>query len=182
VASYGGLNAAGLAMGHAVVPLDEALEDSGLPVAFLRRLALQHCADTSEAVAFLSQCDVWRVGDNLVFLDKSGQAAVVELRPGAQRVRRPVEGAIWCTNCFVHPDLATGKEEARQRYHHVERMLRAERPALTRVLLHRLLSSHDGQSPLCRDSTQLSFVAYPASGRLEVADGYPCQVGYAEVF
>ena len=28
----------------------------------------------------------------------------------------------------------------------------------------------------------VSFVAYPASGRLEVADGYPCQVGYAEVF
>ncbi len=48
------------------------------------------------------------------------------------------------------------------------------------ALLHRLLSSHDGEAPLCRDSTRLSFVAYPASGRLKVADGYPCQVDYAE--
>jgi isopenicillin-N N-acyltransferase-like protein len=181
VASYGGLNAAGLAMGHAVVPLDDAPEDDGLPVAFLRRLALEHCEDTSEAVVFLSQYDAWRTGDSLLFLDRSGEAAVVEMLPGAQRVRRPVKGAIWCTNCFVHPDLAAGKEEARQRYRYIEGSLRRERSDLTRGFLHRLLSSHDGQVPLCRDSTQLSFVAHPASGRLEVADGYPCQVDYVEV-
>jgi isopenicillin-N N-acyltransferase-like protein len=180
VASYGGLNAAGLAMGHAVVPLEDQ-KDGGLPVAFLRRLALQHCATTPEAVAFVSEHDAWRTGDNLAFLDQHGEAAVVELCPGAQRVRRPEEGAMWCTNCFVHPDLATGTQEARERYRYVEQALRAERPSLTRALLHRLLSSHDGQAPLCRDSTQLSFVACPASGRLQVADGYPCQVDYAEV-
>jgi len=48
VASYGGLNTAGLAMGHAVVPLGGDLREAGLPVAFLRRLTLQHCADTSK--------------------------------------------------------------------------------------------------------------------------------------
>lgn len=180
VASYGGLNAAGLAMGHAAVPLDENLEDSGLPVAFLRRLALQHCATASEAIAFLGKHDVWRIGDNLMFLDRSGEAVVVEMRPGAQRVRQPVEGTLWCTNCLVHPDLATGKEDARQRYRYIERTLSAERPALTRAFLHGLLSSHDGEALLCRDTTQLSFVAYPASGRLEIADGYPCQTGYTE--
>lgn len=181
VASYGGLNAAGLAMGHAVVPLDGDMGDVGLPVAFLRRLALQRCATAPEAVAFLSEHDVWRTGDNLLFLDRGGKAAVVEMRPGAQRVRRPVGGALWCTNCFVHSDLAAGKEEALQRYRYVKRALKSEHPVLTRALLHCLLSSHNGQAPLCRDSTQLSFVAYPASGRLEVADGYPCQVGYVEV-
>ena len=55
VASYGGINSKGLAMGHAIVPLGEDVGDGGLPVAFLRRLALQHCATTSEAVAFLSE-------------------------------------------------------------------------------------------------------------------------------
>ena len=181
VASYGGLNDAGLAMGHAIVPLDEEPEENGLPVAFLRRQALQHCATVAEALTFLSQHDVWRFGDNLLFLDRSGEAAVVELRPGAQRTRHPSNGAIWCTNCFAHPDLTTGREEARQRQRYIEGALGAERPILSRALLHRLLSSHDGQAPLCRDDTQLSFVAYPASGRLEVADGYPCQVDYAEV-
>jgi len=181
VASYGGINGAGLAMGHAVVPLEESLEDGGLPVAFLRRLALQHCATVPEAVAFLSEHDVWRAGDSILFLDRSGDATTVELSPGEQRVLQPVEGAIWCANCFVHSDLATGQEEARQRYRYIEGVLRAERPALSRALMHRLLSDHDNQVPLCRDITQLSFVAYPASGRLEVADGYPCQVGYAEV-
>lgn len=181
VASYGGINTAGLAMGHAVVPLDEDPKDGGLPVAFLRRLVLQHCATVPEAIAFVSEHDAWRAGDNLLFLDQSGEAAVIELSPGKQRVLQPVGGTIWCTNCFVRPDLATGAEEARQRYRYIEEVLRAERPALTRALMRRLLSSHDGQAPLCRDTTQLSFVAHPASGRLEVADGYPCQVGYAEV-
>lgn len=181
VASYGGLNAAGLAMGHAVVPLDPAPEDGGLPVAFLRRLALQHSATVTEALALVGEHDAWRAGDNLLFLDRSGEAAVVEMRPGAQRVRRPAEDALWCTNCFVHPELATGGAEARRRYLYVEKVLRAGQPTLTRALLHRLLSSHDDQSPLCRDSTQLSFVAYPASGGLEVADGYPCQAGYYKV-
>ncbi len=180
VASYGGLNAAGLAMGHAAVPLGEAV-DGGLPVAFLRRLAMQHCADTSAALAFLSEHDAWRMGDNLLFLDRGGEAAVVEMRPGAQRVRRPVEDALWCTNCFVHSDLATGNEEAVGRYGYVEQALGRERPTLDRTLMHRLLGSHDEHAALCRESTQLSFVAYPAAGRLEVADGYPCQVGYTDV-
>ena len=181
VAAYGGLNIAGLAMGHAVVPLDVYAQDGGLPVAFLRRLALQHCATVPEAVAFLSEHDAWRAGDNLLFLDQRGEAAVVELSPGKQRVLQPVASTIWCTNCFVHPDLAAGTEEAHQRYRYIEGVLRAERPALSSALMHRLLSSHDGQAPLCRDTTQLGFVAYPASGRLEVADGYPCQAGFAQV-
>jgi isopenicillin-N N-acyltransferase-like protein len=181
VASYGGINTAGLAMGHAVVPLDAEPQETGLPIAFLRRLALQRCATTPEAVDLLSGHDAWQRGDNLLFLDKTGEAAVVELTPGMRRVRRPARDAAWCSNCFVHPDLTTGSDEARQRYRYIERVLsKAQRP-LTGRLVHQLLSSHDGQAPLCRDSTQLSLVAYPASGRLEVADGYPCQVGYAVV-
>jgi predicted choloylglycine hydrolase len=181
VASYGGINTAGLAMGHAVVPLDAEPQETGLPVAFLRRLALQHCATTSQAVELLSGYDAWQQGDNLLFLDRQGEAAVVELAPGMQRVRRPAQDAAWCSNCFVHDDLATGSDEAQQRYRYLEDVLsKAQRP-LKSGLVHQLLSSHDGQAPLCRDSTQLSLVAYPASGRLEVADGYPCQVGYADV-
>ncbi len=179
VASYGGINTAGLAMGHAVVPLDAEPQEAGLPVAFLRRLALQHCATTSQAVELLSWNDAWQQGDNLLFLDKKGEAAVVELAPGMQRVRRPAQDAAWCSNCFVHDDLATGSDEAQQRYRYLEEVLSTAQRPLKSGLVHQLLSSHDGQAPLCRDSTQLSLVAYPASGRLEVADGYPCQVGYA---
>jgi predicted choloylglycine hydrolase len=179
VASYGGINAAGLAMGHAVVPLNVAPNDDGLPVAFLRRLALQHSATVPEAITLLRAHKGWRAGDNVLFVDRDGQAAVVELSPDAPRVIQSGEGSIWCVNCFAHPDL-TGTEEARQRYRHIEQALKVERPPLTRELMHRLLCSH-AAPPLCRDTTQLSFVAYPASGRLQVADGYPCQVGYMEV-
>jgi predicted choloylglycine hydrolase len=181
VASYGGINTAGLAMGHAVVPLDEAPQDAGLPIAFLRRMALQRCATTAHAVDLLREHEAWQKGDNLLFLDREGEAAVVELAPGAQRVRRPAKDAVWCSNSFVHPDLVTGSDEARQRYGYIEDVLSQACRPLTRGLVHQLLSSHDGQAPLCRDSTQLSLVAYPASGRLEVADGYPCQVAYTAV-
>ena len=181
VASYGGLNTAGLAMGHAAVPLKDAPDTGGLPVAFLRRLALQHCAATQEAVALLNEHDAWRMGDNLLFLDKNGDAAVVEIQPGAQQVRRVQGSALWCSNCFVHPEQATGTKDGLGRYKYVERTLGAEQPTLTRSLLHRLLSSHDGEYPLCRESTQLSFVASPVARNLEIADGYPCQVGYQKV-
>jgi isopenicillin-N N-acyltransferase-like protein len=181
VASYGGINSAGLAMGHAVVPLDTEPQDAGLPIAFLRRLALQRCATTAQAVDFLRGQNAWQRGDNLLFLDREGEAAVVELAPGAQRVRRSAQDAVWCSNSFVHPDLATGSDEARLRYHYIGDILSQARRPLTHGLLGQLLSSHDGPAPLCRDSTQLSLVAYPASGRMDVADGYPCQVGYADV-
>ncbi len=181
VALYGGINAAGLAMGHAVVPLRAPPQDSGMPVAFLRRLALQYCASVPEAIAWLRAHKVWRAGDNVMFLDRSGQAVVIELSPDGQRVIQPAENTIWCANCFADPTLASGTEEARQRYRYVETMLRTERPALSRDLMHRLLRSHDAPASVCRDTTQLSFVAYPATGRMEVADGYPCQVGYTEI-
>lgn len=103
-------------MGHAVVPLGPAPQDGGLPVAFLRRLALQRSAAVTEALALVGERDAWRAGDNLLFLDRGGEAAVVEMRPGAQRVRRPAGDALWCTNCFVHPEMAAGGAEARQRY------------------------------------------------------------------
>ena len=181
IASYGGLNAAGLVMGHAAVPLRDAPDSGGLPVAFVRRLALQHCGSTSEAVAFVGEHDAWRMGDNLLFLDKDADAAVVEKRPGGQKVRRPGGGALWCSNCFADLDPAGGNKEGRRRYQYLGKLLRSLHPTPTRALLLRLLSSHDEPYPLCRDSTQLSFVAHPAAGRLEVADGYPCQVDYQTI-
>ncbi len=178
VAVYGGVNNAGLAMGQAVVDHEASMEGGDMPIAFLRRLSLQHCATVPEAIAFLGEHKVWRAGDNLVFLDQNGAAALVELAPGEQQVFEPIAGAIWRTNFFARPDSVTGTEERHQRYHYLEEVLSVERPPLTRALMHRLLGSHDGESPVCRNDTQLSLVAYPASGRLEVADGRPCQVGY----
>lgn len=178
VASYGGLNQAGLAMGHAAVPLREAGQEAGLPLAFLRRLALQHCATTQEAISLVGEHEAWQMGDNLLFVDARGDAAVVEIQPGEQRIRRPQANALWCTNCFVAFQDADGNEEGQGRHRMLEQALGSDPRAPTREQLVGLLSSHEEPYPLCRDSTQLSFIANPSTGCLEVADGYPCQVGY----
>lgn len=181
VASYGGLNQAGLAMGHAAVPLREARQEAGLPLAFLRRLALQQCATTEEALGLVGEHEPWQMGDNLLFVDAGGDAAVVEIQPGGQRIRRPQGGALWCTNCFASFEEADGNEEGQGRHRYLQQALDLERQSLTRDFLVGLLSSHEEPYPICRDWTQLSFVAHPGSGGLEVADGYPCQVGYRMV-
>jgi predicted choloylglycine hydrolase len=178
VASYGGLNRAGLAMGHAAVPLEDAPHTPGMPLAFLRRLALQHSGTTQEAVALASEHQAWQMGDNLLFLDRDGDAAVIEMRPGEQRLRRPQGDALWCANCFASFEEAGGNAEGQGRHQHLQEALGPERGRFSRDTLVRLLSSHEGPYPICRDSTQLSYIAHTATGRLEVADGYPCQVGY----
>lgn len=181
VASYGGLNRAGLAMGHAAVPLQDAPHGAGLPLAFLRRLALQHCATTQEAIALVGEHEAWQMGDNLLFLDQGGEATVIEIRPGEQRLRRAQGSTLWCTNCFVAFEKADGNEEGQGRYRMLEQVLGSDPRAPTRDQLVGLLSSHEEPYPLCRDSTQLSFIANPSTGCLEVADGVPCQVGYGLV-
>jgi predicted choloylglycine hydrolase len=182
VASYGGLNAAGLVMGHAAVPLKDARDSGGLPVAFVRRLAIQNCATTGQAISLVGQTDAWHMGDNLLFLDKGGEAAVIEIKPGMQRLRRPTDGVLWCTNCFAEFEPAEGNDKGQGRHAYLARIFGAEHPEHNRALLRNLLSGHEGEFPLCRDSTQLSFIANPTTGRLEIADGYPCQVGYRELF
>jgi predicted choloylglycine hydrolase len=181
VASYGGLNRAGLATGHAAVLLRDAPLTAGMPLAFLRRLALQHAASTHEAVALVGEHEAWQMGDNLLFLDRAGDAAVVEIRPGEQRVRESQESALWCTNCFATFEPAEGNEEGQGRHRALEQVLGSPQALPSRDLLHGLLTSHEEPYPLCRDSTQLSFIAHPATGSLEVADGYPCQVPYQVV-
>jgi len=178
VASYGGLNRAGLAMGHAAVPLKDALDGEGLPVAFLRRQVMQHCATTRQAIELVDRYDAWRMGDNLLFLDRAGDAAAVEIQPGEQRVCRAESGALWRSNCFADPNSPGGNEEGRGRHLYLEQVLRDRQPDLSRALMIQLLSSHEGERPLCRDSTQLGYIVNPATGAFQVADGYPCQIGF----
>jgi len=178
-ASYGGLNRAGLAMGHAAIVLTDARDKGNLPVTLLRRQALQYCATVPEAIAYLSEHDPWQIGDNIMFLDRQGDAAVVEMRPGVQNIHRPKNDRIWCTGCSpqMEPNMFT--EDHLKRYRHIEQTLQSKE-TLTSDYLCDLLSSHEGETPICRDSTQLSFLAYPASGTLKVADGFPCQTGYTK--
>lgn len=178
VATYGGVNSAGLAMGHAAVLLKDAGGKGSLPVAFLRRQALQHCAAVPEAIAYMSEYDPWQIGDNVLFLDQNGEAAVVELRPGTQLIHRPVNNAIWCTGCSRQPDVEEPYADGHlKRYRFIGRTLQAEEK-FSSGLLRDLLSSHEGEAPICRESTQLSFLVYPVTGTLKVADGLPCQTGY----
>ncbi len=178
IATYGGVNSAGLAMGHAAVLLKDAGGRGSLPVAFLRRQALLHCATVPEAIAFINEYDPWQIGDNVLFLDQNGEAAVVELRPGTQLIHRPVNNAIWCTGCSRQPDVAEAFADGHlKRHRFIERKLQAEKK-FSSGLLRDLLSSHEGEAPICRDSTQLSILVYPATGTLKVADGFPCQTGY----
>lgn len=81
VSSYGGINEKGLTMGHAVVFLKEQKDRFGLPIAFVRRLALQYTSSTEEAIDYVASIKTQIVGDNIIFLDKKGVSKTIEKAP-----------------------------------------------------------------------------------------------------
>lgn len=104
ISSYGGINSKGLAMGHSVVFLNNNTYSNtkGLPIAFLRRLALQHCSSTKEAIQYIATMPSICVGDNIIFLDRYGIANAIEKSPMSYQVRCPRNKCIYSTNTFVH--------------------------------------------------------------------------------
>lgn len=179
VSSYGGINAQGLAMGHAVVFLSEKDNSVGIPIAFVRRLALQYCSSTEEAIKYVASIQTQKVGDNIVFVDKNGVAEVIEKSPQGFQVIKSESRRVYCTNTFVHEGHGYELDENSEgvnRHRALGQLL--SQSHLTEQTLKTVLSNKDGDYPVCRKNTQVSFIAYPKELLLKVSDGKPVAEGY----
>lgn len=174
VASYGGLNDAGLAMGHAVVFLEKQLDNGGIPIAFVRRLALQHSSTTEEAVGYVASIKTKKVGDNIIFLDKHGVAKTIEKAPTSYQVHNSLKRIAFCTNSFVHQEHSHYMDETSDSYkRHRELGNVLSKQKLSESTLKKVLCNKEGNFPVCRKTTQVSFIAFPEQLLLKVADGRP---------
>lgn len=178
ISSYGGINSKGLAMGHSVVFLDNntVSNDKGIPIAFLRRLALQYCSNTAETIEYIATVPSISVGDNIIFLDKHGTANAIEKSPMSYQIRYPNHSCIYSTNTFIHEKnsiLINYKEEPINRYAHIEKLLKLNNSQLNTKVMESILSNNEGKYPICRETTQLSYIIHPEKLTMKVTDGYP---------
>ena len=111
------INEKGLCIGGTVSVSDRA---EGLPRHVVLRLILESCATVDEAIDTLKEFKVSvRFGENLLLLDASGRAAVVEKSPTRQDIRWAEDGGICATNHFTLPsmrELNAGSEKMIERY------------------------------------------------------------------
>ncbi|MHC4177073.1 MAG: C45 family autoproteolytic acyltransferase/hydrolase [Planctomycetota bacterium] len=112
-----GINDAGLALAtldvYRCADGSPMFNPGGTPLMFCYRRVLEECTTVEEAEKLLRgvRPTTWM---NLAVCDPNG-GAVFELTPKTVAVRRPVDGALPCTNHFRSPELAAGMRCRRYR-------------------------------------------------------------------
>jgi hypothetical protein len=127
--------------------------------------------------------------------DASGQAAVVEARPGTVTVRRPENGVLISTNHMLGAEDASERSKhSRIRYAYVADVLRKQVGEVDEALVEEILSDHHcticagvhGGHPTAPGrregwGTIWSSICRPDRGLLKIAPGHPCEVGFETV-
>lgn len=145
------------------------------------KLALQYCNTTEEAVEYAANIQTAKAGDNIVFLDKKGVAEVIEKAPTGFQVRKSENRLVCCTNTFVHEHHSHHIDDSSERYkrHLALEDLLSQRQ-LSEQTMKTILSHKEGDYPVCRKTTQVSFMAFPEQLTLKVSDGKPTPEGYQD--
>jgi len=182
-----GVNEKGLAVSMHFV--SGRLETPGINFPVAVRYILDRCANTDEAVDFLTHVK-FLTANNYLIADKSGALAVVEACPVRALVRRPEkdEGFIAATNHFV---LAEMKEfeiaekrdpDSDLRYDSILRALRETGGRVTESVAKRILSNHEGRVCSHLDYVKLgtlwSQIIELKKLRVLRAEGHPCKTRY----
>lgn len=61
---------------------------------------------------------------------------------------------------------------------YIERLLKSNSKPLNTEVMESILSNNEGKYPICRKTTQLSYIVHPQKLTMKVADGYPTINGY----
>lgn len=179
-----GINSRGLAVADTHVPSRDV--GVGLPQFSLMMHALELCATTTEAIAYLESVPRMGLG-NLILADAEGVIAVVECGHAQLAVVEDTRGYVAATNHFVSEPLAAAGRQAadsaegrdsRQRRQRLARTLADPVPAAGNPV--GLLSLHEQPGATCvhggetGDSTIATLIARPGERSLNVCIGNPC--------
>lgn len=189
-----GMNAEGLAMGHSSVGSVFQQSDRHVPIRPWAHHGLQTCRNTAEFARHVASRPVRGKGYAWVAVDRQGDACSLEIACPTTQVRRPrhPEGHIHCVNCYQLPALAEAdrrppraKAQALERWQMLDAKLADNNPKDLESMKS-LLRCHDPPG-LCRHGgedqgyTEYSAIGLPASGRVLIYHGLPCQGEYTEV-
>ncbi len=180
-----GINSRGLAVADTHVPSRDV--GIGLPRFSLMMHALEQCATTAEAIAYLRSVPRMGLG-NLILTDAGGAVAVVECGHVRLAVIEDSDGCVIATNHFVSesladacrqpPDSAEGRD-SRWRHRRLTRALAGPDTVVDDPA--GLLSAHEQPGATCvhgdeaGDSTIATVIARPGERSLSVCAGNPCR-------
>jgi predicted choloylglycine hydrolase len=182
-----GVNEKGLAISMHFV--SSQLGTSGINFPLAVRYVLDKCANTAEALDFLTHAK-FLTANNYLIVDRSEALAVVEACPVRAKVRRPENGEkfIVATNHFVHPDMkqfeivAKRDPDSEIRYDTILRTLRENRLHVSESVAKRILSNHEGRVCSHLDYIKLGTLWSQITDlkRLRVirAEAQPCKTKY----
>jgi isopenicillin-N N-acyltransferase-like protein len=178
-----GLNSAGLARcGNVLFALGWR---TGVPTTFLFRCLLEQ-ETLQEAVVLCSSAKRAK-SNNILLADSGDQVVDIEMTVDGERLLFPMNGVLFHTNHYVHPELEkfdryTEQEDSRQRRARLGELLASEE-LFDEASLGQLLSDHaNPPHTICKHAdgnkqaikTVASCVMTPALGRMCVSFGNPC--------
>lgn len=185
-----GLNGKGLCIGtSSTMPTD--VSGSQIERMTLVRLALQYCNDVDEAIEFFTKYKFYLLGLNILLMDTSGKAAVIEKGIANARERRTNENYIFATNFFVCEDMKPYYDEtvwyyknALARYHTLETILKEDKSEYDVSFMKKILRNHNEGGEICNHNENLdtyyASIIIPSKLTMQVCDGRPCETEFVE--
>ena len=195
--SQNALNSQGLFVAISAIPRKEAISP-GLQWHLIIDVIMDKCKSLNEALDFITS--VPHLGSySYLLAHDSGEAAVVEARPGEVRVREPERGILVATNHLVggrgqRDELPKGDSVTRvtskTRYEKARRSLEEHKGSIDVAVLEEVLKDHS--IGLCLGNhdvagvadpdhelgTIWSLISRPERRELAIAPGHPCQNQY----
>ncbi len=202
-----GINEKGLAIGYNYgrswkkKPLDFRLK--GVPGTFIVQNVLETCANTQEAVDFITKFSARSNGCHYGLIDVSGDLCVVETTSTRYAIRNPVDGILAHTNHYQTeilkdanlPDYVRFKmddmdispiESPIRRYKREIELLKKYRGKISMDIIKSILSDHDNRDPddftVCTHGpsagTLGSIIVLPTKKEFWVTDNHPCSSEY----
>ena len=171
------------------LPYMRAPKRKGLQFWAVVRALLENCRDVDEALDYLEGMPI-AYNLNMILLDRSGHAALVETLDGRTAVRRAEPGSdrqmLWATNHAVLPELARIEPQAMAhsllRYDYIKAQLEGK-TGLTRAGMKDMLLSRYPDGLCCHDypeyfGTTKSMVLSPVDGTVELCWGGRAENGW----
>lgn len=197
-----GLNEKGLAVGEASIHF-RTVNRSGTVRNLLPRPLLHQCATVKEAVEFLADHPLLRMGFQFALVDAAGNSAIVERSPTEQNVRWGQGEVMFCTNHTATPYMRAqelsrgelGDRNSDTRYENLKRLVSDQDFTPSLEAMKELLSFHDPAGGICQHGdpeykgpkidfypmfTQRAFINMAGAGKLLVVNGNPCSSEFLE--
>lgn len=181
------MNSDGLAVSHAAARSGGLLNtEAALNLALFRRALAERTRDCDEARSFLTRHSFVSGADNVVCIDKTGEAFVAEKLPTTVEFRRPDEGGMYCTGRALTPRIGQivhqeayergdpNTETLVKREQYFEAVIAGNLDGLSVELMKQALRCTDQGIEVCNELSNWAAILLPSRFEMWVADRFPC--------